>query len=98
MTIRYANEQPVIIYLLTPRGHIASPPLEWGDAKSLEHRFILSRDTYVNGYIVAHPDGAILYRSPTSFEKISKGPYTVSVTLGDTCDDPDCEVCRAQST
>lgn len=91
---RNATDQPAVIYLITSRGYMASPPLEWQDAGRVEHDFIIPRRLYVNGFFVTHPDGAVLHQSQMEFTEHDAGDvYSVAVTLEDRCDDPCCTDC-----
>lgn len=91
---RSVFEQPCIIHLLTSRGHISSPPLEWREDASIEHQFTLKQVSYVNGYIVTWADGTIWYRSPMEMTRMEPGPFNVRVDAGDNCDDPRCPRCN----
>lgn len=95
-TVRDIRSQPAFIHLLTSRGHISSPPLEWAPGvDSLSYEFNIKKPLYVNGYLVAHADGAVYYKSPLEITKVAPGPFTVRVNLDDgPCSDPDCEQCK----
>lgn len=96
MTLRKATDQPPIIYLLSSRGHIISPPLEWKEDGSVEHTFTFSRELIVNGFIVTHPDGAVLHMSEMEVTRVpADGTYTVQVSIEPACTDPHCD-CRKE--
>jgi hypothetical protein len=90
---RLIYEHPAIIHLITPKGHVSSPPLEW-NGSAVEYKWDFKHETIVNGYVVTHPDGLIWYRSPAMMARISPGPFSVRVEAGDTCDDPYCQRCN----
>jgi hypothetical protein len=95
MEERLATAQPAIIYLITSRGYLASPPLEWKDDSYVEHSFEVQKKLYVNGFFVAHPDGAVLYQSPAEMSEVPAGEtFSVKASLSDDgCDDPTCGRC-----
>lgn len=91
---RNATDQPAVIYLITSRGYLSSPPLEWKDDGRVEHDFIAPKNLYVNGFFVTHPDGAVLYQSESEMSAVEAGKkFSVAVTLSDECNDPNCRDC-----
>lgn len=96
--LRNATDQPAVIYLITSRGYMQSPPLEWQDDELVEHDFIIPQDLYVNGFFVTHADGAVIHQSQSEFTKHEAGTkYTVAVRLADRCDDPGCAECLPET-
>ena len=93
---RDIRSQPAVIHLLTSRGHISSPPLEWTSGVDvLEYKFKIKKDLYVNGHIIAHPDGSVFYRSPPELFRVEAGDYTVRVNIDPgPCGDPECTLCK----
>lgn len=91
---RNATDQPAVIYLITSRGYMQSPPLEWRDDGRVEYEFTMPRKMYVNGFFVTHPDGAVLHQSEAEMTQHEEGDtYSVAINLADRCDDPKCTDC-----
>ena len=88
--------QPVIVSLITNRGHLSSPPIEWVEGNMrVEYTFDLKHNCFINGYVISHPDGVIFYEERNQMMPMTAGPFTVGANVGDKpCPDPDCEVCN----
>lgn len=101
MERRAATDQPVIIYLITSRGYMASQPIEWQGSSRVECKFHIPVGLYVNGFFVTHPDGAVLYQSQSEFVQCEAGEtYSVGVNLAEDdepCDDPHCTACQSRN-
>lgn len=97
MEERLATDHPAVIYLITSRGYIPSPPLEWVHDSWVEHTFEIPVNLYANGYFVTHPDGAVIYQSESEMTALAEGETrTVRVTLED--HEPDCPTCKLLNT
>lgn len=91
---RNATDQPAVIYLITSRGYMQSPPLEWQNDSKVEHDFVIPANLYVNGFFVTHADGAVIHQSEAEMTQHQQGSvYSVAVNLADRCDDPSCADC-----
>lgn len=87
--------QPAIIYLITNHGHLASPPIEWTEGvERVEYTFDLKRDCFINGYVIAHPDGVIFYEQTGQLMPMTSGPFTIRANVSEQCNDPSCTNCR----
>ncbi len=87
--------QPAVIHLITNRGFLSSPPIEWtpGVART-EYTFDLKHDCFINGYVIAHPDGVIFYKESGQMMPMTAGPFTIGANVSEQCEDPGCPNCR----
>lgn len=87
--------QPAVVHLITNRGHLSSPPIEWTPGvMRVEHTFDLKHNCIINGYAVTHPDGVVFYEEHSQMMPMTAGPFTVGANISDTCDDPTCKGCN----
>jgi len=87
--------QPTVLHLITNRGHMSSPPVEWTPGSNkVEYTFDLKHDCIVNGWVIAHPDGVIFYEEHSQMTPMTAGPFTIAVNVAEVCEDPDCKNCN----
>lgn len=92
------RSKPVIIHLLTNRGHLSSPPIELEpEQTAVEHTFELKATCFINGWVVAHDDGLVFYADKDQMLSMSPGPFTVRANIDEVCQDPDCTRCSKLS-
>ena len=92
--VRCLHSQPVLIHLLTNRGHISSPPIEVpGGVARIDHTFELKHTCFINGWVITHTDGVIFYEERNQMLSMTPGPFSVGVNIHGP-DHTDCEVCK----
>jgi hypothetical protein len=96
---REIHDQPVVIHLVTNRGHLSSPPIEWTERNRsrVEHTFDLKHECFINGYVVTHPDGVIFFQEMGQMRRMTPGPFTIGANINDSCADPECTKCNPLS-